>query len=177
MLMDADGQNVEAITGPDEDATNAAWSPDNRLIAYQSDADGDLDIYIYEVATRTTRQLTDNSIPDYAPSWWCAPDRVLFTSDIAGNPDIYEADAAPMDVPALRVEDEADQLTFENSMDIYPQASPAEENASREGQTVLGDFGEQTSFLRPETNLTPEDLSFDGLERQDWKGIEVCTAQ
>jgi PKD repeat protein/Tol biopolymer transport system component len=174
MIMDADGNNRRAISDPAGDATNAAWSPSDRYLAYQSDLDGDLDVYIYDVAAGETRQLTDNASEDYAPTWRCSDERVVFTSDITEEPNIYEADAGPLDAPAIAVDEDADQRTFEPSNDIYPQSNPSEENASREGQTLLGTFGEQTVFLQPPANITPVDESFDGLQRDEWDEVTAC---
>ncbi|MCA9915521.1 MAG: PD40 domain-containing protein, partial [Anaerolineae bacterium] len=173
-LMDADGSNPQAITSPDEDATNHSWSPLDTLIAYQSDKDGDLDVYIYELPTGHTRQLTDNAIADYAPTWMCDGTQVLFTSDADGNPDIYEANALPILEPGIVVNEEAEQLTFEPEDDIYPENTPGEENASREGRTIIGEYGEQTTFLLPDTNVTPIDLSLD-LGEASWVEVESCT--
>jgi Tol biopolymer transport system component len=175
-LMNGDGSNRRAITTPDGDATNASWSPQNGYIAYQSDLDGDLDVYVYEVATGQTRKLTDNPIADYAPTWTCSDERVVFTSDISGHADIYEADVQPISGEPIPVDVIADRLTFEPSSDIYPMGLPGEENASREGQTVLGDFGQQTVFLQPPANVTLPDLSTDGEERDDWNSLNVCPA-
>ncbi len=174
MVMDMNGGNRRAITTADENATNHVWSPSGRYIAYQSDLDGDLDIYVVEVASGAIRKVTDNVINDYAPTWLCSDDRVVFTSNIMGNPDIFEADALPITAPAIHLEDDGEQLTFETFNDIYPQITPPEENASREGRTVLGIFGEQTSFLKPTTDHTPIDLSLDGIVREDWPAIESC---
>jgi Tol biopolymer transport system component len=173
-LMDADGSNPQAITSPDEDATNHTWSPLDTLIAYQSDKDGDLDVYIYELPTGNTRQLTDNAIADYAPTWMCDGTQVIFTSDVAGNPDIYEANALPILEPGILVDEEAEQLTFEPEDDIYPENTPGEENASREGQTIIGEYGEQTIFLQPDTEITPVDISFE-VGEASWMEVESCT--
>ena len=173
-LMNANGTNKRTITSIEEDATDPAWSPQDHYIAYQSNLDGDLDIYIYDVAAGQTRKLTDNTIKDYAPTWTCTEIRVVFTSDSAGNPDIYEADVQPITAGPIAVDKNADQLTFETSNDIYPEGFPVEENASREGQTVIGMFGEQTVFLRPDTSTTQVDLSLDGDQRDDWRSIDAC---
>ncbi len=175
-VMNADGSNRRAITSADEDATNASWSPQDRYIAYQSNLDGDLDVYVYEVASGQTRKISDNTIADYAPTWTCTEERVVFTSDISGHPDIYEADVQPIPGEPILVEVDADRLTFVDANNIYPEGLPSEENASREGQTNLGDFGQQTVFLEPETNLTDPDFSIDGEERDDWDEIDVCPA-
>lgn len=174
MLMNANGTNKRAITTPDADATNAAWSPFDRYIAYQSDADGDLDIYVYELATGDTRHLTDNAVPDYAPTWRCSEEEVVFTSDVEGDPNIYEALVQPIPDGPILVEEDAAQFTFEAFNDIYPQSFPPEENASREGQTVVGTYGEQTSFLLPNMSLTPIDFTLDTIQREDWNSINSC---
>jgi Tol biopolymer transport system component len=174
-VMNTDGTNAHAITTPEENATNGVWSPSGRFIAYQSDLDGDLDIYVTEVATGALRKLTDNDIADYAPTWLCGDDRVMFTSEIMNEPDIFEQDVLPLDAPAVHVEEESDQMTFIDANDIYPSNSPSEENASREGRTVLGSFGEQTSFLHPAVDVTEVNLSIDGAEREDWRTLNTCS--
>jgi len=173
-IMTADGTSRRLITTPEEDATNHSWSPTDSLIAYQSDLDGDLDIYVYQVSSGDTRQITDNTIDDYAPTWRCAGDIVIFTSDIEGDPNIFEEQATPITAPPVLVEESSDQLTFEPADDIYPQMNPSEENASREGQTSLGEFGEQTTFLMPNVMIDTLDLSIDGIIREDWLEIDGC---
>ena len=176
VLMDADGRNQRAITAPDMDATNQAWSPSGRLIAFQAVRGGQLDVYVYDTASGQTRQLTDSAIPDYAPTWLCGDDIVVFTSDASGSPDIYEAPALPLDAPAVDVETEAERLTFEPANDIYPQNMPPKEFASREGQTSSGVFGLQTEFLLPDSGVTPPDLTRDDGDADDWRAINACPA-
>jgi len=43
--MNVNGTNKRTITSAEEDATDPAWSPQDHYIAYQSNLDGDLDIY------------------------------------------------------------------------------------------------------------------------------------
>ncbi len=133
-IMDADGQNVELISELGGEASNHVWAPDDVAIGYQSNLDGDLDIYVYEFESGITRQVTDNDIPDYAPTWICNSATVVFTSDVSGDPNIFDAPALPIDLPAIDVENDAQQLTFDESADQYPQNAPAEENASRQGE-------------------------------------------
>ncbi|MEL6854625.1 MAG: PKD domain-containing protein [Cyanobacteria bacterium J06607_13] len=172
-LMNADGSNLRPITTPEEDATNHSWSPTDTLIGYQSNLDGDLDVYIYEVGTGNTRQLTDNDIPDYAPTWTCDGTQVVFTSDVVGDPNIFEASALPILEPGILVDEEALQLTFELEDDIYPENTPGEENASREGRTSMGIYGEQTSFLQPDVSTTVADLSLE-IAEVSWMTVESC---
>ena len=176
VLMSADGQHQQAITAPDMDATNQAWSPSGRLIAFQAVRGGQLDVYVYDTASGQTRQLTDSAIPDYAPTWLCGDDVVVFTSDVSGSPDIYQAPALPLDAPAVDVETEAERLTFEPANDIYPQNMPPKEFASREGQTSAGVFGLQTAFLLPNASVTPPDPSQDDARMRPRRPVSACPA-
>jgi Tol biopolymer transport system component len=133
-VMDADGSNVRTISDPAGDALQHVFSYDDTLIAYQSNLDGDYDIYVYEFASEKTRLVTDNTIADYAPTWWCYGPTLLFTSDITEDSNIFETPALPIDAPAILVESQAVQLTNAEESDQYPQNTPSEENASREGQ-------------------------------------------
>jgi Tol biopolymer transport system component len=131
-VMDADGSNVQRISDVNGSAALQVWSPDDSVIAYQSDLDGDLDIYVYELASGKTRQVTDNDSADYAPTWFCRSTTLVFTSDITDDSNLYSTPALPIDAPAIKVEDEASQLTDEPKADQYPQNSPPEEDASRQ---------------------------------------------
>ncbi|HML20569.1 MAG TPA: PKD domain-containing protein [Aggregatilinea sp.] len=185
-MMDADGRNPHPISDPNGDATNQVWSPDDQLIAYQSDLDGDLDIYVYDVASGETRKLTGNDIPDYAPMWRCDAETLVFTSDLPGNPDIYEADALPISAAPVDLNVDGAQMTYEEADDIYPEITPSEENASREGHLPPltpdeGDpditMGLQTDLLKPQAPLTPIDPARDGLIRDDYQAVEGCPVQ
>ena len=131
--MNADGSDVRAISDPNGDALNQAFSPDDSLIAYQSNLDGDSDIYVYRFAGKQTRKVTDNNISDYAPTWFCNAPTVIFTSDITQDSNVFDTSALPINAPPINVETQASQLTNEPKSDQYPQDSPSEENASREG--------------------------------------------
>jgi Tol biopolymer transport system component len=53
-----------------------AWSPDGTRLAFHSDRDGDMEIYVMDVAAAfqseedaEVQQLTDNSFDDFSPDW------------------------------------------------------------------------------------------------------------
>jgi len=132
-VMNMDGSDVQAISPEGATASSQTWYVDDSIIAYQSDADGDFDIYVYEFASQKTRLVTDNTIGDYAPTWFCSAPIVIFTSDIIDNdPNIYNTPALPIEANAILVEEEASQMTENPTNDIYPENSPSEENASLE---------------------------------------------
>ncbi len=140
-VMDADGGNVTRISDPAADASNHAWSDDDQLLAYQAyGVDGDdMDVYVYDFASGQTRLVTDNDVPDYAPTWYCDGHTLVFTSDVLAddehpaNSNLFATNADPVDAPPIDVAAEAMQLTSELDADQYPEDTPAEENASRQG--------------------------------------------
>ncbi len=44
-----------------------AFAPDNRHLAYVSDADGDYEVYVMDLADMSVRQVTDNDVDDLHP--------------------------------------------------------------------------------------------------------------
>jgi Tol biopolymer transport system component/PKD repeat protein len=132
-LMNIDGSEKTLISDKAGSASNHTWSPDDQLIAYQSNLDGDLDVYVYELETGRTRLVTDNTIPDYAPTWLCDARTVVFTSDVLVDANIFNTPAVPMEAKPILVNEEATQMTFDPKQDVYPENTPSEENASREG--------------------------------------------
>jgi TolB protein len=175
-VMNGDLSANVAVTGNIENATTPVFSPSGRYLAYQSNADGDLDIYVHEFATGLTRKLTDNTIDDFAPTWLCGDDRLVFTSEIYGQPDIFEVDVEPISASPILVEEDAFQLTFEDFDDVYPLMNQPEENASREDQKVVEDTQYQRGLFRNAFSMTPLDLSDDTAQRQDWSELDVCPA-
>jgi hypothetical protein len=87
---------------------------------------------VFEVETGETRLVTDNDIPDYAPTWWCQSPVLIFTSDITGDSNIFDTPALPMDADPIDVLREASQLTTDEESDQFPENTPSEENASRQ---------------------------------------------
>lgn len=77
--------------------TNAypSYSPDGSTIAYMSNADGDFDIYVVDLAGGVRRRLTDSPELDGTPSW--SPDgrRIAFESTRDGRSQIYVMQRRP----------------------------------------------------------------------------------
>ena len=134
-VMNVDGSDVTPISNPAGDAANHTWYLDDSIIAYQSNLDGDNDIYVYQFSDGQTRLVTDNNIEDYAPTWLCNAPIVVFTSDVTNDPNIYNTPALPIEAPSILVDKQANQMTTDDHNDVYPENNPTEENASQEGNT------------------------------------------
>jgi Tol biopolymer transport system component len=70
-----------------------AWSPDGTRIAFHSDRDGDLDIYVVSADRSEIVQLTGNEATDVYPTWSPDGTRIAFASDRDGNLEIYTMNA------------------------------------------------------------------------------------
>ena len=87
-----------AITNNPSDDLYPSWSPDGRRIAFNSDRDGDHDIYVMNADGSDVTQLTHNSSRDLHPVW--SPDgRQIAFSSFWGE--IYVMNADGSDVTQL----------------------------------------------------------------------------
>jgi TolB protein len=95
--------------------SRGAWSPDGRRIAFNSDRSGTMNIWIHDLDSGDTRQLTTGPGGDFQPNW--SPDgrSVVFFSNRAGNADIWSAE-----VESGRIR----QLTSDPAIDVNPFYSP-----------------------------------------------------
>jgi hypothetical protein len=75
-------QRTEITDGSMPNAIAPSISPDGTRLAFASDADGDYEIYVYEISSRSLSQLTNNSeIDDIDPDWSSAGSNLVFASD------------------------------------------------------------------------------------------------
>ena len=67
-------------------------SPDGRWIVFQSDRDGDFDIYLVNRVGGQLLQLTHNQVWDRLPAWSSAGDWIIYSSDVRrdGTLDLYQ---------------------------------------------------------------------------------------
>jgi TolB protein len=96
-----------------------AWSPDGRKLALTlSTRDGNLDVYVLDLATDGLTRITDDPAIDTEPQWSRDGQSLYFTSDRAGGPQIYKVGLQPGDKPR--------RLTFQGNYNARPRVSPDE---------------------------------------------------
>jgi len=93
-LRDSSPPGSELCVAPD-------WSPDGRLIAFSSATSGESEIFVLDVATGRSRQITFSRGSDTAPAWSPSGREIAFTSDRSGQPQIYVMDAEGANVRRL----------------------------------------------------------------------------
>ena len=79
----------------DNDAIDVSpdWSPDGQRIAFFSDRDGNLDIYVMNADGSGLARLTYDGANDGVPDWSPDGQRIAFASDRDGNYEIYVMNA------------------------------------------------------------------------------------
>jgi hypothetical protein len=79
--------------------TNPQWSPDGRAIAYISDRTGTANVFMFDLATRASRQITNvvgmvNGVTEWSPalSWARGADRLAFSYYQNGHFEVWSVD-------------------------------------------------------------------------------------
>ncbi len=108
------GAPQEVITTTREDS-RGAWSPDGSMIAFNSDRTGEMNIWLYSIADRATRQLTKGAGGDYQANWSPDGKRIAFFSSRAGTADIWSVEVATGELQPVRTT---------TSIDVNPFYSP-----------------------------------------------------
>ncbi len=81
------------LTSSDADDGSATWSPDGSQIAFESDREGNWELYVINVDGSDLRRLTDNAATDRAPDWSPDGSRIAFESTRDGGSEIYVMEA------------------------------------------------------------------------------------
>jgi Tol biopolymer transport system component/DNA-binding winged helix-turn-helix (wHTH) protein len=131
-VMDAGGGNLKRVTNNGADNELPGWSPDSSRLVFQSDRDGNWEIYTTSVDGELA-QLTDDAADDLSPEWSPDGNRIAFSSNRNGRQHIYLMNAdggSPSQLTNSAAEDtepawapDGKQIAFtslkEGNQDIY----------------------------------------------------------
>jgi WD40 repeat protein len=97
--------------------TNPQWSPDGGSIAYVSDRTGTANIFLYDLASRSSRQITNvvgmvNGVTEWSPvlSWARGADRLAFSYYENGHYEVWAVDT-PRAMPTVVAAQDSTPLT------------------------------------------------------------------
>ncbi|MEE8340708.1 MAG: hypothetical protein V3R52_01275, partial [Candidatus Neomarinimicrobiota bacterium] len=91
-LIKPDGRGLSRLTDYQADIQiiSPSWSPDGTQIAFgKADTDGNLDIFLFDVTSRTERRLTDDISAEYLPVWHPDGKFISYTSHAGSTPNIH----------------------------------------------------------------------------------------
>ena len=91
------------------------WSPDGRRIAFNSNRDGNWEVYLMNADGSGVTRLTENDVVDGSPTWSPDGTRIAFDSTRDGDWDVYVMNADGSGVT---------RLTDNDAYDLSPVWSP-----------------------------------------------------
>ena len=95
--MDLDGKNIKQLTRHvgDIQIITPSWSPDGESIVFsQSDENGLMDIYVYNLKENSLKKLTSSREADYLPIWDPDGQKISFTGLYDYTPNLYTLNIA-----------------------------------------------------------------------------------
>jgi Tol biopolymer transport system component/chitodextrinase len=98
------GHNPSGISLPSGfGASTPSWSPDGTKIAFTSNKDGDLDIYVVDSDGSNLKSITPetglNDYDNFDPFWLPNGDEIAFVVEDGGSYEIWKVDVSDLDNP------------------------------------------------------------------------------
>jgi eukaryotic-like serine/threonine-protein kinase len=149
VVADADGTNAHVITRLPGDYiySNLRWSPDDRMLGYQSGRTFDYDIFYIPVSGGEPRRITQDGNPEAGFSWLPDSSGVIFSSS-RGDTVLY---MRTMNLWVARLKDNTpQQLTFGETSYVSP-------DVDRDGNVVASRDRLQFDIWKYPVDGTPQD--------------------
>ncbi len=137
-VMDLNTMESHQVTDLGVDVAGLMFSPDDSMIAFDANVDGDFDVYSVYLSTDTIVPVTNNSAEDRAPTFRCDdPMQVIYHSDVAAdsdNPGQRELFESRIPVEGGTANSPTRLTQDTNADDVYAEADAHEERGSKEGR-------------------------------------------
>jgi Tol biopolymer transport system component len=168
-----DPGTAQSIDLTDTPASQAmlSWSPDSQFILFESERDGNVELYTISLDGQQLTRLTDHPARDGGASW--SPDgrQIVFISDRDGNVEIYSLNLADRQVT---------RLTDSPAMELSPSWSPNGEaiafTSNKDGNTEIYRMNADGSAQTNLTNSPGEDYWFTWSPDGQWIVSSTCVA-
>lgn len=121
--MNANGTDQTRLTSDPGKDGFPVWSPDGSRIAFQSDRDGNFEVYVMDADGSNVVRLTDDPAGDGFPDWSPDGSQIAFASNRDGNFEIYVMDAE------IEYFGQADDIAIERQQRIWLLGGQNEDQA------------------------------------------------
>ena len=82
IIENTEGKILQELDIPGVDGfSNPTWSPDGKTIVVSGLVNGQVDLYAFNIETRTVRQLTNDKFAELNPSWSGDGNWIVFSTD------------------------------------------------------------------------------------------------
>ncbi len=115
-ICDFDGSNLQQITKIDALHLSPAWSLDGRHITYTSYQDGNPDLFMYNLASKSSRKIASSKGINSGARWSSDNQIIAFTGSDGDDTNIFTMD--PLSTNGRQ------QLISGNGLDVDPSFSP-----------------------------------------------------
>jgi Tol biopolymer transport system component len=88
-IATGDGKSLKNLTGPSGSDGRYDWSPDGKRIVFETDRDGNPEIYVINIDGSGLTNLTNNPAIDRWPTWSPDGKYIVFVSDRDGNRELF----------------------------------------------------------------------------------------
>ena len=158
------GRDVRQLTDGDDTELAPAWSPDHGRIAFQSNRDGNWEIYLAEADGSNLRRLTDDDARDGEPTWTPDGQQITFNRDDT----LHTVTADGRRVHALEARGEWPSWSSDGMSLAYDVEFGGHHGIAIDGPP--GAFGEYGSpdHRRPAWSPKRDLLVYQCLERKRW---------
>jgi Tol biopolymer transport system component len=127
------GDLLQAVSIPDvDDEHSPAWGPDGRTVAFEGYQNGQVDIFLHDLDSGKTTNLTQDDSYDHNPAW--SPDgaQILYNRRINDTVKVFLVEVAD---PSRKV-----QLTFGEGLDLQPSFARDARSIHYTSDTTAGIF-------------------------------------
>lgn len=166
-------QSQSRLTNNQFNDRSPRWSPDGKEIVFESDRNGNWDIYTLNPITRELTQITYSDAQDRRPHWHPTNKKILFESNRSGHSRLYEysldtRETLGINIPGMEGEftfgsyaPDANRIAFniDNNLAIY-------DLRNRTSKQITFD---ETRSLYPRWSPSGDHLCF--FSRRDTKGV------
>lgn len=148
------------------------WSPTENLIVFDSDRDGDSEVYLIDPDIGTLRKLTDNRAADGSARWTRDGKFILFKSDRDGTLKMFQMRPDGSDQRAINNYDESvesispdDRTVLVISTKVGNSVVSAMVADGTQIQLTSGSFASQPSFSPDGLRIVYEDRAGDDISK------------